>query len=98
MAGAPEPRGAPKRKSRVILYHSGFAGRFERFIFASPAGALITLLLFSTQRKRVRRPVVPVSGSGSGSGPLQDLHGLDLVPLWLTALRLQPAALHLRKP
>lgn len=46
MAGAPEPRGAPKRKSRVILCHSGFAGRLERFIFASPAGALITLLLF----------------------------------------------------
>lgn len=76
MAGAPELRGAPKKKSRVILYHSGFAGRFERFIFAIPAGALITLLLFCTQRKRVRRPVVPVSGYGSG--PLLDLHGLDL--------------------
>ena len=96
MAGAPEPRGAPKRKSRVILYHSGFAARFERFIFASPAGALITLLLFCTQRKRVRRPVVPVSGYGSG--PLQDLNGLDLVPPWLTALGLLLAALHLRKP
>lgn len=78
MAGAPEPRGAPKRKSRVILYHSGFAGRFERFIFASPAGASITLLLICTQRKRVKKPVVPVSGSFSG--PLEDLHGLDLGP------------------
>lgn len=85
MAGAPEPRGAPKRKSRVILCHSGVAGRLERFIFASPAGALITLLLFCTQRERVRRrPVVPVSGCGSG-------------PSWLTALGLLLAALHIRK-
>lgn len=74
MAGAPEPRGAPKRKSRVILYHSGFAGRFERFLFASPAGASITLLLICTRRKRFKTPVVPVSGSG----PLEILHGLDL--------------------
>lgn len=74
MAGALEPRGAPKRKSRVILCHSGFAGRLERFIFASPAGALITLLLFCTQRERVRRrPVVPVSGCGSGLP--EGLHG-----------------------
>lgn len=94
MAGAPEPRGAPKRKSRVILYRSVFAGRFESFIFASPAGALVTLLLFCTQRKRVRRPVAPESGSG----PLQDLHGLDLVPPWRTTLGLLLAALHLRKP
>lgn len=82
MAGVPEPRGAPKRKSRVILCHSGLAGRLEGFLFASPAGALITLLLCCTQRKRVRRrPVVPVSGCGSGLP--EDLHGSQpLVPSW----------------
>lgn len=82
MAAAPEPRGAPKRKSRVILFHSGFTGRLERFIFASPGDALITLLLLCTQRKRVRRrPVVPVSGCGSGLP--RDLHGSQpLVSSW----------------
>lgn len=76
MADAPRSRGAPKRKSRVILYCSGFAGRFESFLFASPAGALMILLLLCTQRRRVRRSVVPVSGCASGS--LQDLHKLDI--------------------
>lgn len=78
------PQTCGREDGRCPRAQRGTQEEVKRFIFVSPAGVLITLLLFCTQKERVRRrPVVSVSGSGLP----EDLHGSQpLVCSWQSCM------------